>query len=219
MNWRRGYWWRLPFWGFFLHVPRLCMAREARGALPPRGEVPLAKPKTDCRRLSLFCMHAEMIADEFASCRVTLEQIYRFCDKFKTIFRDSEETLMNRHRSWTVILDCSCFVIDFFFFLNYQYGTGSGVEYKIMLSLEGGGSSSRNWTGPMGKPKMRKEGLNPWWISDQSSRVFPLIAGRMFSFMKTRLGLSDTDNLSTGIFVLCVLYVCTQQGFCCLLIL
>lgn len=28
------------------------------------------------------CMHAEMIADEFASCGVALEQIYRFCDKF-----------------------------------------------------------------------------------------------------------------------------------------
>lgn len=108
---------------------------------------------------------------------------------------------MNRHGSWTVILDCSCFIIDFF--LKYQYGTGSGGEYKIMLSTEKGGSSSKNWTRPMGKPKMRKEGLNIWWISEKSPRVFPLIAGRMFSFMKTRLSLSDTDNLSIRIFILC----------------
>lgn len=72
-----------------------------------------------------------------------------------------------------------------------------------MLSPEKGGSSSRNWTRPMGKPKMRKEGRNIWWISEQSPRVFPLIAGRMFSFMETRLSLSDTDNLSIWIFILC----------------
>lgn len=71
-----------------------------------------------------------------------------------------------------------------------------------MLSPEKGGSSSKNWTRPMGKPKMRKEGLTIWWISEQSPRVFPLIAGRMFSFMKTRLSLSDTDNLSIRIFLL-----------------
>lgn len=75
--------WLLGTFHFFPHVPRLSMAREARGPLSARGEVvSLAKPQANCRRSSLFCMHAEMIADEFASCGVALEQIYRFCDKF-----------------------------------------------------------------------------------------------------------------------------------------
>lgn len=86
-----------------------------------------------------------------------------------------------------------------------------------MLSMERGGSSSRIETGLMGKPKMRKEGLNLWWISEQSPRVFPLIESRMFSFMKTRLSLSDADNLSIRIFILSVVYICTEWGYCWLI--
>jgi len=48
------------------------MAREARRALSARGEVvSLAKSQASCRRSSLFCMHTEMITDEFTSCGVT----------------------------------------------------------------------------------------------------------------------------------------------------
>lgn len=52
-------------------------------ALSARSEVVLlAKTQASCRRSSLFGSHTEMIADEFTSCRVALEQIYRFCNKF-----------------------------------------------------------------------------------------------------------------------------------------
>lgn len=75
--------WLLETLGFFSHVSKMPMTREARGAFSARGEVvSLAKPQASCRRSSLFCMHAEMIAHEFTSCGVALEQIYRFCDKF-----------------------------------------------------------------------------------------------------------------------------------------
>lgn len=57
--------------------------KEGRGSLSARGEVAsLAKPPASHRRSSLFSTHAEMMADEFTSCSVALEQIYRFCDKF-----------------------------------------------------------------------------------------------------------------------------------------
>lgn len=73
------------FWalGLFPQIPRLPMARKGRGSLSVRGEVAsFAKPQASCRRSSLFSMHVEMMADEFTSCSVALEQIYRFCDKF-----------------------------------------------------------------------------------------------------------------------------------------
>lgn len=67
----------------FPHIPRLPTAREGRGSLSAKGEVAsLAKPQASYRRSSLLSTHAEMMADEFTSCSVALEQIYRFCDKF-----------------------------------------------------------------------------------------------------------------------------------------
>lgn len=72
------------FWHgcLFLHMPRLGLGRAEDPSLQEVKSPALQnfQPVTEGR--SLFSTHAEMVADEFASCSVALEQIYRFCDKF-----------------------------------------------------------------------------------------------------------------------------------------